>query len=403
MKFQAFVCLFLFICINNCFAQEFLRQDLLDDVAIYYKTIKKEHVNPFIHITEKQFKKAFENLKSLSPKLNDDQFLVGLLRLNALLKDEHTSIDLNEKEIFPIRFYWFEEGIIAVSVPMEDSAFAGSRLTAINNIEIDSVINMLKELTGVGTFSAEKFRIPNLISDPIIMHGLTLTTDDYEINFSFVNNKSETKNLKLKPGNQKREDFYKLIPLKIPLSNSKKSAYWINSNVDNKILFVQYNRCINEPKYPFENFMDDFKKTVISDKPNTLIVDLRFNSGGASNIFVPFVNMIAAMPELTGKKIYTIIGRRTFSSAVINAWQMKTVAHSILIGEETGGKLNHTGEVKSFTLPKTKINIYYSTKEWKFDKTQTGGILPYYEIKYSYKDYTNGIDPALDYIFKLTD
>ncbi len=54
-------------------------------------------------------------------------------------------------------------------------------------------------------------------------------------------------------------------------------------------------------------------------------------------------------------KIFVVIGRRTFSSGLLNAHDLAARTRAILIGEPTGGKPNSYGEVESFTLPRSGL------------------------------------------------
>jgi hypothetical protein len=72
----------------------------------------------------------------------------------------------------------------------------------------------------------------------------------------------------------------------------------------------------------------------------------------------------------------------------------------IFVGEETGGKPNHYGEVKSFKLPHSGLQIYYSTRYFKEVPEDSNTIEPDVVATSSFEDYARGIDPALDWIIK---
>ncbi|WP_262493747.1 S41 family peptidase [Niastella koreensis] len=61
-------------------------------------------------------------------------------------------------------------------------------------------------------------------------------------------------------------------------------------------------------------------------------------------------------------KLIVLIGKLTFSSAIMNAIELKRGTNAILVGEPTSGSVNHYGEVRAFRLPHTKIIIGYSTR-----------------------------------------
>jgi C-terminal processing protease CtpA/Prc len=99
-------------------------------------------------------------------------------------------------------------------------------------------------------------------------------------------------------------------------------------------------------------------------------------------------------------KLYVILGRFTFSSAIINAMDFSNKTQAIFVGEETSGKPNHYGEVRSFTLPNSGLNINYSTKYFKRSEKNLKTITPDHIIETSFKDFKEGKDPVYDWIIK---
>ena len=78
----------------------------------------------------------------------------------------------------------------------------------------------------------------------------------------------------------------------------------------------------------------------------------------------------------------------------------KDKTNAIIIGEETSGKPNHYGYVKSFTLPYSEIKVRYSSEFWKLTEDNDVSIVPDVKIENSYNDYKNGIDPVFEYVKK---
>ena len=86
-----------------------------------------------------------------------------------------------------------------------------------------------------------------------------------------------------------------------------------------------------------------------------LIIDLRNNPGGNSAVIDPFLTGLQARQSrfASGTKKMVIIGRRTASSALLNAISLKGQPYTILVGEPTGGRPNSYGETLNLTLPNT--------------------------------------------------
>lgn len=74
--------------------------------------------------------------------------------------------------------------------------------------------------------------------------------------------------------------------------------------------------------------------------------------------------------------------------------------YGIFIGEETSGKPNHFGEVKSFQLPNSGIRVNYSTKYFKRTDENVSTIRPDIKLEPGFSDFVSGIDPAYEWIKK---
>jgi len=75
--------------------------------------------------------------------------------------------------------------------------------------------------------------------------------------------------------------------------------------------------------------------------------------------------------------------------------------HAIVIGEESGSPPNEYGEVKTFTLPNSKIEINYTTKYFRLlEDSDPSSLEPDVPIQRSIVDFLSGEDQALDAALK---
>ena len=80
--------------------------------------------------------------------------------------------------------------------------------------------------------------------------------------------------------------------------------------------------------------------------------------------FVREIRAAAQRGELPiPQSAWVLIGRQSYSSAVLNAWTLKGQGVP-LAGEATGGPLTY-GEVLTTSLPNTGIQVTYSTKDFR--------------------------------------
>jgi hypothetical protein len=131
---------------------------------------------------------------------------------------------------------------------------------------------------------------------------------------------------------------------------------------NSRALYFQYDVCSEMAGRPFADFSAELFATVDRDAVRRIVVDLRYNGGGNSALLAPFLAGLAERPDL---EIYVLIGRRTFSSALMNAIELDQQVGAVLVGEPTGGRPNHYGEVRSITLPNSGLRVSYSTRYFR--------------------------------------
>jgi len=153
-----------------------------------------------------------------------------------------------------------------------------------------------------------------------------------------------------------------------------------------------------------EEFVSNVREEINQNTYKKVIIDLRYNSGGNSRIFEPMISELSKLQKQNNFKVYTIIGKNTFSSAIINAIQIKDRLNSELVGTPTGGNVNGYGELKSFNLKNAPITVWYSTKYFELVKGyEKDSLYPDIYVELNFEDYTNGIDRAVEMILEIRD
>jgi C-terminal processing protease CtpA/Prc len=144
---------------------------------------------------------------------------------------------------------------------------------------------------------------------------------------------------------------------------------------DSRALYVWYDTCADAGDAKVSTFCEDALRALdagLAANPPAIervVIDLRRNGGGNSLLFAPMIEGLARREGINQKgKLYALIGRRTFSSAMMNAYQLTSATKCLLVGEPTGGTPNGYGEVKQFRLPNSKLVVQYSTKLFKGPK-----------------------------------
>lgn len=177
--------------------------------------------------------------------------------------------------------------------------------------------------------------------------------------------------------------------------------YWYKYLEHEKAVYFKYNSCFEDEDIgTIKDMTDEIFDLIDRGKADKLIIDVRNNSGGSDGYLNELIEGIKARNINNPDKLFVIIGRETFSSAIIEAARLDEETNATLVGEMTSGKPNHYGSVGHFELPNSKISIRYSTKHINIFKNQGNSLMPDVLKEVSIDDYINKKDPVLDYILQ---
>lgn len=374
------------------------------DIDYLEKQLPKKHKNLFFSLSEEKFHKEIESLKNQVPKLNDDEVKVEIYKIVASVNDAHTSAYSETEKIFPINLYCFKEGIYAINTLPEYKEILNCKLTKINGKDIDDIEKETSKIISHENKAQLKNRIPKVLTNPSMLHGLKIINSTEKATFTFQNAENKTfdvdiksvktnKNLakKLKSHNRDKD-----MPLY--MQNQDKN-YWFKYLKSEKTMYFKYNSCMEMKEKPFKDFSKELLKSIDKNNPEKLIIDLRDNGGGRSPILDPFIKQIKKRNINNKNKLFVILGRRTFSSAILNAITLKNETKATFVGEPTGGKPNHYGEVRDFKLPNTKMIISYSKKYFETSKEDTPSFMPDKIIEPSIYEFKDNKDIILESIY----
>lgn len=371
------------------------------DLEALSAELPKLHKNLFAKLSEADFRKAVADLKTALPALAPDEILVRVLRLVASIGDSHTGLGYRPASAFPLMTYWYDDGIWIRNTTAPYTALLQGRITAIDGHPIDEVTAALAALIPHENEAQVRGQLPNLLTDPAVLHGLKLISRPDTARFA-VRDASGTEHAADLKSQATEERPVWAVDMNAEyaafqyLMNRQKD-YWYLVMPKARTLYFQYNVCRDTPGRPFAGFVEEMFAAAGAAGVERVIVDVRLNGGGNSEVFQPFKNALKARPALNQKgKIFVLIGRRTFSSALMNAVQMKLETPAILIGEPTGGKPNHFGEVRTFTLPGSGRNVSYSTKYFKEVDGDPLSLEPDIQVKVDFADHLARRDPVID-------
>ncbi|MEG2291218.1 MAG: S41 family peptidase [Clostridium sp.] len=378
----------------------------MEDIEYLKSTLINKHKNLFFNISRGVFENNIDNLERMIDRFDYNDMKVEISRLVASVGDAHTAVKLPMNYLLPLEFYWFKEGIYVVKALGKYKYLEYYKVIEINNIEIDEVLDELSEIISHENSSYLKANIVKYIQAIEILYGLTIV-DNIEscvIKFESLNGEIITENIKsVNTINYTKllDNYNKYMENEMPLYMKNNSRnYWFEYLEEQKIIYFKYNLCRNN----FENSIGGFISKIIDCIENNnvekLVVDLRNNTGGDSRLLEPFIEYVKANKKINiNGKLFVVIGRDTFSSALLNAFLFRENTNAILIGEATGGKPNCYGEIEKFILPNSKFLVTYSTEYYKLiEDDKINSLLPDINVELGIYNFINYNDPILDKI-----
>lgn len=388
------------------------------DLDYLAKELSEKHYNFFTVKSKEDFLSGINAIKQESEHLNDFQIALKAQQLIAKFGDSHTMLNfdplLNAGQKLPIYLLWTSDGLHVIHTTPENKKILGSRVLSINDIPIATIIDSLSTLYTIDNQAVTKLLIPQAIPSLQILEYFGFAdAEGAKLGLHTPANQKET--YWIKPSEMNRTNRVTIRPDSLAFSTANQNQVFTDFYFsDEKIHYILYNKCLSKEValvYGNREMADNlpsFKEfeekvfTALTEEPvEKIVFDLRYNGGGSSAQGTAFAERLAKfLKENPTIKTYVVLGRATFSSAIINAMDFKRLTDAVFIGEETAGKPNHFGEVRGFQLPASQLQVRYSTNYFKYTDENTNTIIPDVAIEMSFSDFMKGIDPVYEWVKK---
>lgn len=382
----------------------------IEDLDMLSIELPKRHANLFFHKDKAEFYREIENLKRDIDYYDDYEVKAEISKIVASIKDAHTFVTLPVKVLCPLQFYWFKDGVYVINTLKEQQDPLYSKVLAINGIPMKEIIETLSQSISYENESYLKSQLPKYLPATELLYGLEIIDEFDYVHITFEDRCKNIRTLAIKalPINEVNEK------LKLKINNGTESIslplyrqnldkyYWFKYLEDFKTVYFKYNACRNMGNKSVHEFGKKLISFINKNSVEKLVIDLRNNFGGDSTLLDPFIEKLKACEKLNEKgKLFVIVGRETFSSALLNALSLKKETNAIFIGEPTGGKPNCYGEVERFKLRNSGLQIAYSTKYYRvIENDKVLSFIPDINVEIGIEEYVSKEDPCLNYILE---
>jgi len=160
----------------------------------------------------------------------------------------------------------------------------------------------------------------------------------------------------------------------------------------------------NDPDETLAAFGTRLWTVLSASRPGNLIIDLRHNNGGNTNLYRELLRTVIAYTREPGRQVYALIGRRTFSATANFITDLERLASPVFVGEASSECCNFYGDPSPLTLPNSRINAELTGVRWNLGGNPFDGrreMSPHVPVQLTAADYFAGRDPALEAVFTL--
>ena len=400
------------------------------DLAFLMSTIESVHPSPYARHSKAEFANSAEKLRHDLPRLQPAQIAARMMEIVALLGDGHSHLaPVGLNNWFPVRFYVFRDGLYITAIDRAHADDAGSRVLRIGLLEVTEALARAGSLKGSDNrFGATENSVMYLGNANLLKAlGIISGTDALSLEIERPDRSRRTITLRSQAVEKQTNwmewgEMYGPVPdlttafagrvsgdyrkgdAALPLHLRMRLPYWFEYLAGSRNVYFQFNFVEREWNHEtFEEFSRRLFSFIDAHDVERLIIDLRYNSGGDGSLLDPFLHEIIKRDRINRKgSLFVLVGRKTFSAAVMLIGSLKRHTNAYFVGEPAGAPLNHRGEPQTYTLAQSKFLLQLSTLYYQVGGPQDRS--EYFQVDFPYqfsaRDYFGGADPALDLVLQ---
>jgi hypothetical protein len=371
------------------------------------------HPEPWHSISRDEYVAQVDAAIGRIPQQNDDQRFVELLRLAALPnsfgRDGHGGFypwgegDFGVN-LYPLRLYWFSDGIFVTDALAPHEGLIGARVDAIGGHGIDELLAAIEPLVSRDNDQQVLGTSPLLLVIANVLHGLGFVPESDSPAELSLTRDGETLSADIEPVPMARAGallgghYFWTVPPRptgpLWLSNFDDALWW-DVDEHTRTLFVGYNAVGAEVYFA----IDDLTAIAESGDVDRIVVDVRHNGGGDNTTYSPLLDLLGTAAQELPHGAYVAMSRATFSAAGNFATEAANTTDAVMVGEDLGTSPNQYGDGRPTTLPHTELVLRVATR-WIVKSTDDDRLTipPDLPAPLSSTDYFADLDPVMEAI-----
>jgi len=375
------------------------------DLAFMAERMARQHPNLYRRVSKADFDAAVKALHEKIPTASENEILVGITRIVAMVKDGHSGMfpaEYFRRGYFPLKFYQYDDGIFIQRASPLYAELAGARVIKVGGLPAVEALRRVGTLVSADNEMGLRDSATFLLSVPELLNGVGIIDDTRSLSLT-IEIGSKEKTVEVKPAAAFNEiirppvDWADTVLTKPLYLRRPDENFWFEYLKDEKLLYVQQNAVANKPDETVSQFYERVMDFVAANPVDKLVIDLRRNEGGNNGLNRPVVIGLIRSKINERGKLFVITGRRTFSAAQNFVNELEKYTNAIFVGEPTAGRPNHYGDARPITLPNSRLRVDISTLYWQDmdPRDNRQWTAPSIAASLSSVDYRNGADPAL--------
>jgi hypothetical protein len=404
------------------------------DVQYLSSQLSRLHVDAFHTVSQAEFEGAVAQLDAAIPTLNDLQITMEILHIVALIGDAHTratppsSIPLH---LYPLKLYWLRDGFYVIGASPEYQDAVGTKLARIGGVAVEDVYAAAAPYVVHETETGLRDDVWLYLLCPDVhpILGTSASTQAGQYTFERPDGTRFSLDLVAVDGDEYVSSVPETLPAGEPLYMQKPDQfYWFTYLEGARTVYFQYNKGQDMETESLRGFTDELFDFVDAHPVERLVIDMRHNGGGDEGPFWSFVNRLTKHPLNEEGRLYVVVGRGTYSSAVLNTAMLQRKTDAIFVGESPSSTLDHYGQFNTFVLPNSHIRVYcstayftrsldlgemavgdwlgalgYSSRRFPVSDANLRAFVPDVLAEPTMDDYLLGRDPALEAVWTYAD
>jgi hypothetical protein len=385
-----------------------------EDLHFLADAIEHKHKGPFAHRSRQDFERDIHALDENIEQMAESQIIMEMIKVVAKMQDGHSLlVPFVPFHLLPLEMYQFSDGLYIIDAGSAYAELVGCRIVKIGDAPIEDVRRALRPFVSAANESAVDEWIPLYYLVAEFLRDLGFARDARRVDLLLE--RASDKNVfktsvasvpwyayaywYFRPLSHWKLSGARARPgLPVPLRN-RDDNYWFELQEPSRTLYLQFNTVRDNPSESIAQFSERFSEFANRHAVDRCVIDLRDNDGGDNTLFEPLIRVISENPNINRRnKLFTLIGRKTFSAAVNFTSELENRTATLLVGEPTMAGPNHFGDNRLFRLPNSRLVFFLSSvRHQRSDSCdKRPAHFPDIPVTLAYADYVACRDPTME-------